>query len=149
MSIISSITSRLLAILRPPAQAPVLFNAEHFIYVKLPGAIGPADRGERYEDRIDPVLAQEGLGSVSGGGSSLGVEGPDGSRAIEFCGIDIDVTDCERARAVLRKLLPVLQAPFGTELHYTRSGVRLQDEYGSAGWVLEMPRTFLHPGWGV
>ena len=74
---------------------------------------------------------------------------PDGSRPIEFCGLDIDVTDLARALVLLRAELPALGAPDGTELHYSAGETRLQDAYSQGHWTLEQPRTFLHPGFGV
>ena len=97
-----------------------------------------------HEDR----LAHERLGHVSGGGLQLGDERPDGTRPIEFCGIDIDVADLGKALVALRKELVALKAPVGTELHYTKAGVRLQDELQPGEWRLERSRSFLHPGFG-
>ena len=147
---ISSFFKSLLPHSRPssPAEADA-FDVEQFIYVKIPGEIGPLDRGEMFEDRIEPVLAERNIGSVSGGGSSLGDARPDGSRPIEFCGIDIDTKVRDEVLAVLRSLLPTLDAPIGTELHYTKDGQKLQDEFAKSGWVLERPRVFQHPGFGV
>ena len=147
-----SISSFFKSLLSPrPSPPPEVnaFDVEQFIYVKIPGEIGPLDRGELFEDKIEPVLAEKSLGSVSGGGSSLGDARPDGSRPIEFCGIDIDTKARDEALAALRSLLPTLNAPVGTELHYTKSGQQLQDELSIGGWVLERPRVFLHPGFGV
>ena len=148
MSISSFLKSLLTSRPSSPAQANA-FDVEQFIYVKIPGEIGPMDRGEMFEDKIEPVLAEKNLGSVSGGGSSLGDARPDGSRPIEFCGIDIDTKSRDEALFVLRSLLPTLDAPIGTELHYTKNGQKLQDEFANNGWVLEKPRVFLHPGFGV
>jgi hypothetical protein len=135
---------------RPSAPPQVnTFDVEQFIYVKIPGEIGPTDRGEMFEDRIEPVLAEKGLGTVSGGGSSLGDARPDGSRPVTFCGIDIDTESRDEALVVLRNLLPSLDAPVGTELHYTRNGLKLQDELSTEGWALEKPRVFEHPGFCV
>ena len=125
------------------------FNIEQFIYIKIPDSIGPIDRGEKYEDKLEALLAAQGLGSISGGGSSLGDPQPDGKRFIEFCGIDVDSTDRDKVRALLRDTLPTLGAPIGTELHYTMAGCRLQDELGDNGWLLEQKRTFLHPGFNT
>jgi hypothetical protein len=124
-------------------------DPECFIYVKLPGNIQPLDRGELFEDRIEPILSEAGLGSISGGGSSLGDSLPDGRRLIEFCGIDIDTSNREAALAALRDLLPKIQAPVGTQLHYTRAGVKLQDEYDGIEWATGRERTFMHPGFNV
>jgi hypothetical protein len=117
--------------------------------VKIPEALMPMDRGPRYEDPIDAALGARGLGCVSGGGSQLGDERPDGTRPIEFCGIDIDVTDLEQARSQLRTMLIELGAPAGTEIHFSIGDRKLQDELRVKGWLLERPRTFLHPGFGI
>jgi hypothetical protein len=130
----------------PPKQS---FDVESFIYIKMPGNIQPMERGELFEDKIDPVLARDNLGTVSGGGSLLSDPRPDGTRVVESCGIDIDVTDLDRALEVLRGLLPQLDAPLGTELHYTQGGAKLQDALTSSGWQLEQSRTDLHPGFGI
>ena len=146
---ISSFFKSLLPSRPTPPQEVNAFDVEQFIYVKIPGDIGPRERGEMFEDKIEPILAERILGSVSGGGSSLGDERPDGSRPIEFCGIDIDTMSRDAALAALRSLLPTLDAPEGTELHYTKNGQKLQDELSKDGWVLGRPRVFLHPGFGV
>jgi len=125
------------------------FDIESFIYIKIPGEIQPLDRGALFEDPIDSALAQANLGATSGGGSSLGDPQPDGSRRIEFCGIDFDATDRDGALVALRTLLPSLSAPLGTELHYTRGGIKLQDVLSVEGWQPGLPRNFLHPGFGV
>jgi hypothetical protein len=148
MPIISFIKSLLPFESSEPAETNA-FDVEQFIYLKIPGNIGPIDRGDLFEDRIEPVLAERNLGSVSGGGSSLGDARPDGSRPISFCGIDIDTTSRDEALVVLRNLLPTLDAPIGTELHYTKNGQKLQDELAAEGWLLEKPRVFDHPGFGV
>lgn len=149
MGIIETIGSWFNGNRKVPEQPAKAFDVENFIYIKIPGNIQPLERGELFEDKIDPVLAQDDLGSVSGGGSSLGDPRPDGTRIIEFCGIDIDATDRDRALTKLRELLPQLNAPVDTELHYTRGGVKLQDALAEGGWVLEMPRQFLHPGFDI
>lgn len=124
------------------------FNVEQFIYVKIPGHIEPIERGE-FEDRISPLLQQANLGEISGGGSLLGDARPDGTRPIEFCGIDIDATDRNAALELLRSLLPTLDVPAGTELHYTRQGARLLDRYAADGWQHGLSRVQLHPGFGI
>lgn len=124
------------------------FDVEQFIYVKIPGHIEPIERGE-IEDRIEPLLQEARLGEISGGGSQLGDARPDGTRPIEFCGIDIDAIDRNAALELLRSLLPTLNVPAGTELHYTRQGIRLLDRYLANGWELELSRTQLHPGFDI
>ncbi len=145
------ILAKLKSVFQPSVGEPASpqLDPEQFIYVKLPGNIQPIQRGAQFEDRIEPVLAEAGLGSVSGGGSSLADPLPDGRRLVAFCGIDIDTPERDAALTVLRDLLPKLEAPAGTELHYTRGGVKLQDEFTGAGWSTGRPRTFLHPGFAV
>ena len=134
---------------RQAANAPGALDPEKFIYIKIPGNIQPLERGELFEDRIEPVLLERGIGSVSGGGSSLGDAGPDGYREVVFCGIDIEAVDRETTLTALRELLPKLNAPAGTEIHYTTGGARSQDVLTRTGWLLHQPRDFLHPGFGV
>jgi hypothetical protein len=134
---------------RQAANAPGALDPEKFIYIKIPGDIQPLERGELFEDRIEPVLQKRGIGSISGGGSSLGDVGPDGHREVVFCGIDIDVVDHEKTLTALREVLPELTAPAGTEIHYTTGGTRRQDVLTPTGWLLRQPRDFLHPGFGV
>ena len=63
--------------------------------------------------------------------------------------MDVELLDLDAGRQALRSLLTKLGAPAGTELHFTRGETKLQDELGPEGWVLEQPRTSLHPGFGV
>ena len=147
MSFISTIKS--LLGLAPPKQELQRFNPEHFIYVKLPGNLMPLDRGAFFEDPIEQALSADNLGTVSGGGSSLGDPLPDGSRVIEFSGIDIDTEQPTQTLELLRELLQKLDAPAGTELHYTRGSSKLQDQLSNTGWRIEQQREFLHPGFGV
>ncbi|HEY5710849.1 MAG TPA: hypothetical protein VIT38_03045 [Allosphingosinicella sp.] len=119
------------------------------IYILLPEPLQPLDRGARYEDPLEAELGVAGLGFVSGGGSSLGDEKPDGSRDIAFCGIDVDAYDLAAARALLREHLPELGCITGTQLHYRDEADQpLQDEYDGAEWRLGQPRTMMHPGFG-
>ena len=119
------------------------------VYVFLPDPLGPIDRGEKYEDPIIDELERLGLGEVTGGGSSLGDLRPDGTRPIESCGIDVDTSDVDATREMLRALLPSLGCPTGTQLHFRNADTPLQDEFDGTAWVLDQHRTMLHPGFGV
>lgn len=125
------------------------FDVEQFVYIKIPDALQPIDRAAIFEDRIDGVLQSNGLGHVSGGGSLLGEIRPDGTRVIEFCGIDVDTTDRDAVLVILRRLLPDLGAPPYTELHYTARGEKLQDRFLGADWTTAETREFLHPGFDI
>ena len=111
------------------------------LYVFLPEPLGPIDRGDKYEDPIIDELERLGLGEVSGAGTSLGDERPDGTRPIVSCGIDVDTDDVAATRAALRALLPKLGCPKGTQLQYSVSGKMLQDEYDGTDWSLENDRS--------
>src|SRR5436853_7197964 len=80
-----------------------------FFYVRIPGNIQPIERGERYEDPLQAALAAEDFGEVTGGGSQMG-EG----KTVEFCGLDVEVTDRERGLCVIRQVMRRLNAPPGT-----------------------------------
>ena len=113
-------------------------NAEpELIYIFLPEALGPMDRGDKYEDPIIDELERLGLGEVSGAGTALGDEQPDGRRPVVSCGIDVDTHDVTATRSALRDLLPRLGCPKGTQLQYEASGKLVQDEYDGADWALE------------
>jgi len=119
------------------------------IYVMIPGAIGPMDRGDLFEDPLDDELQRTGLGHVSGAGSSLGDEQPDGSRQVEFCGIDVEAFDLDKTLEMVRGHLPGLECPPGTQLHYRKNDVPLQDAFDGESWLVGQPRTMMHPGFGT
>ena len=93
-----------------------------FVYIKIPIALGPIDRGERFEDPLQVTLDLEGLGTITGGGSQLSEEDEDGRRAIEFCGLDVDLYDAVKGLPLLRRELVRLQTPSGTMLLYELEG---------------------------
>jgi len=119
------------------------------IYVLLPEALDPIDRGEKYENPISFELSRQSLGEISGGGSQLGNEKPDGTSEIIFCGIDIDTYDVETTRKLLHRVLPELGCLSGTQVHYRSLNQPLLDEFDGVGWSLEKHREMLHPGFGI
>ncbi len=131
------------------SNAEASLNSQRFIYVMIPGDIQPLVRGERFEDPLDDALQAVELGNVSGGGSQLDDPYPDGRPRVAFCGIDIDVVERDRALDVVRGKLTELDAPEGTEIHYTVETVMLQDRFANGAWDRGLPRTFKHPGFGV
>lgn len=110
------------------------------IFVFLPEPLGPIDRGDKYEDPIIDELERLGIGEVTGGGTGMGDEGPDGRREIQSCGIDVETTNVEGARAALRDLLPKLGCPAGTQLQYSVAEIDLQDEFDGNDWQVEQER---------
>lgn len=80
-------------------------DGKHFFYLRIPEDIGPLERGDRYEDPLQDALTAANLGEITGGGSQLG-EG----NSVEYCGIDIVVTDRERGLALIRETMQSLGA---------------------------------------
>ena len=106
-----------------------------FFYVKIPIVADLVDQVGRRADKIDQILRETGIGSVISWGDSLGEKQPNGSRVAAFHRIDIVVNDRAAARLALQAALPVLEVPFGTEIHYTIERMAFMDLYAIAGWV--------------
>ncbi len=132
-----------------PREAGPGLDPEMFVYVMIPGDIQPLMRGERFEDPLIEVLESFSVGSISGGGSQLGEPYPDGRPRVDFCGIDVDVTDRDRALGLIREKLVELNTPCGTEVHYTVGNAKLLDRFVEGRWQEGLPRSFKHPGFGV
>jgi hypothetical protein len=111
----------------------------HFVYVKLPEALMPDERSAKYEEPLGASLEERDLGEVTGGGTQLGEKRADGKRGIEFCGVDVELTDLDRGRALLRKRLVQLGARPGTELQFERGETARVDRLEKSGWVLDRP----------
>jgi hypothetical protein len=80
-----------------------------FFYVRIPGDIQPIERGERFEDPLQAALDAEDLGEVTGGGSQMR-EG----KTVEFCGLDVEVTDRDRGLQIIREVMRRSDPPPGT-----------------------------------
>jgi hypothetical protein len=130
MSIVDTLKKLLL---QPPATRP---RETSLVYVYLPEAIEPDIRFSRYESPLEAELQLSGLGWVSGGGSLLSAELPDGSQEILHVGVDVDALDVSRVRELLRINLPELGCPAGTRLLYEEQGRDLQDEFDGRQWNL-------------
>ncbi len=88
----------------------------HFVYAKIWEAIQPMARGDRYEDPLDAVLYPNGLGEVSGGGSSF-----DKQTGIDYVGVDIELASLSTLDLV-RQVLEQAGAPKGSELQFKEEG---------------------------
>ena len=94
-----------------------------FVFVKIPEAIWPIDRGDKYEEPLEQSLEAASLGEVTGEGEMLSVPDAEGHREIEYCGIDVDLFDPHPGLELLRSELKRLGAPKGTVLEYTLDGI--------------------------
>ena len=83
----------------------------HVILARLYEHIEPIDRGERYEDPLDAVLAQTNIGRVTGGGSQLNELG-----GIQYADIEIELSNLDGALSVVVDALEKAGAPQGSEL---------------------------------
>ena len=137
-----------------PYDHPIFAEADldssgEFVYVKIPEELQPMDRGDKYDDPLLAILEARNAGEVTGGGSGLGDERPDGTRPIEFVGVDVDLTDLASGLPIVRDALVQLGAPDGTEVHYTLGSNKLQDRFTDGNWEIGQEREFLHPGFGI
>ena len=96
-----------------------------FVYAHLNSRIMPVDRGERFEDPLIEALEQNGYGAVSGGGTGQSEDGE-----IEYCGIDLDITDMDRGIPFLIKAFDTLGAPKGSKLQYEVDGQKVEKPFG-------------------
>ena len=103
-----------------------------FVFVQIPESIMPVDRGKKYEDPLDAALKAAKLGEVTGGGSQLGEIRKDGTRGIEWVGIDVEVTDLERGIPFIKSELLRLGAPATTVLEFNRAGAKVKEQIRAA-----------------
>jgi len=109
-----------------------------YMSVIVPGDLDPFDRLYRFSIHVDAELRLAGLGCSVGGGTMFSEEDEDGESEILFCVLDVDATDVDGARALLRLHLPELGCPEDTMIQY---GEDLEDRYDGEDWLLAQPRT--------
>ena len=109
----------------------------NFLYLKVPIAKHVHDQSRDFEDNIDRLLRENGVGSVAGWGDSLGEALANGIRPVAFTRIDVDVTDMTSAIALLHAQLVSLGAPPGTEIHRTLDQRRRKDILAESMWMLD------------
>jgi hypothetical protein len=98
-----------------------------FAYAQLNARIMPIARGERFEDPLTKALQENGFGEVTGGGTSQLKTGE-----IEYCGIDLDLSDAEKGAPFVCKKLAELGAPKGSKLCYEHEGKKVEVPFGIA-----------------
>ncbi len=111
-----------------PAEQPAPSgNDTVFVFVRVPESIQPLDRAAKYEEPLQLALKRAKLGEVTGGGSQLTERKPDGSRDIEWVGIDVELSSLDHGLGFLKQELIRLGAPKGTVLEYERGGKQVED----------------------
>lgn len=121
-----------------PPRLPEAFSAigdpPVFIYLKVPIGRRDADPLHLREEQIDQALRAQAAGAVVGWGQSLGGRPADGRRMPSFTRIDITAPALDAARTALQALLPTLDTPLLTEIHYTRDEQLYMDLLTAEGW---------------
>lgn len=105
--------------------------------IVIPADIDPLERHYRYSIHIDAELRLAGMGCSAGGGT-LFSEGEDEEAETCLSLLDVDATDVDGARAVIRQHLPELGIPAGTLLQWDR----FEDYFDGKNWQLNRPRSF-------
>jgi hypothetical protein len=110
-----------------------------YMTVVIPGDLDPFARHYRFGVYIDAELRFAGLGCSVGGGTLYWEpdEEPDEKPEIACCIMDVDATDVDGARALMRMHLPELGAPEGTLVQYGDC----EDRFDGAAWHLKEPRS--------
>jgi hypothetical protein len=82
------------------------------VVARLNDRAQPLDRGDLYEDPLDDLLRDTGLGAATGGGTQLGENGE-----ISYCDVEIELNDADDE--TLKRIALVLEklgAPKGSKL---------------------------------
>ena len=87
--------------------------------------IEPIDRGERYEDPLDALLAHANIGRVTGGGSQLNELG-----GLAYAEVEIELANLDEALRVVVDALEKAGAPQGSEL-IDMSDSRVLQQFGT------------------
>lgn len=107
-----------------------------YLAVVMPGDLDPFERHYRYTIHLDAELRLTGCG-CSGGGGTLWFEDEDEEPEFACSILDVDATDVNGARALLRLHLPELGAPAGTLVQWGD----LEDRFDGEDWHLAEPRS--------
>jgi hypothetical protein len=113
---------------QPAAVTPPAASEIQFVFVKIPDPVEPLERGSKYEDPLDEALKKEKVGEVTGGGSQLSKPDETGKAAIEWVGVDVDLTDFEKGLPILKRELLRLGAPPATVVEYERNGKSVEEK---------------------
>lgn len=108
--------------------------------VVIPGDVDPIERHYRYSIHLDAELRLTGMGCSQGGGTLFfepDDEDEDEEPEIGFCIMDVEATDVDGAREVIRRHMPELGAPPGTLVQWGD----FEDRFDGATWLLCQPRS--------
>ncbi|NIJ21520.1 hypothetical protein FHS95_003223 [Sphingomonas naasensis] len=113
---------------------------EHMTVV-VPGDLDPFDRHYRFSIHIDAELRLAGFGASTGGGTlyrNVDFESEEaGEDEVVSTILDVEATDVDGARALIRLHMPELGAPAGTLVQYGDH----EDRFDGQQWHLGEPRS--------
>lgn len=118
-------------------------DLEHYEHmtVVVPGDLDPFDRHYRFSIHIDAELRLAGFGSSTGGGtlySNVDFDSEEaGEDEVVSTILDVEATDIDGARALIRLHMPELGAPAGTLVQYGDH----EDRFDGERWHLAEPRS--------
>ena len=98
-----------------------------FAYAKLLDRIDPMERNERYEDPLQEALELRGFGEITGGGTMQQKSGE-----IEYCGIDLSLTELEESVEFVCRFLEERGAAKGSCLELSNDGKNKVVPFGIA-----------------
>jgi hypothetical protein len=110
-----------------------------YMMVVMPGDIDPFERHYRYSVHLDAELRLAGVGCSVGGGTLYfeSDDDDDSEPEIAYCIMDVDATDVDAVRALIRLHMPELGAPAGTLLQWEN----FEDRFDGESWQLRQPRS--------
>lgn len=106
----------------------------HFVYLKVPLASALGRAPERLHDAIEQDLVAAGAGSVLSWGTSLPSVDASEHDPGAFHRVDLGLRQLDAGLEALRARLLAMDAPDGTELHFTESGEALQQVVARGRW---------------
>jgi hypothetical protein len=79
--------------------------------VKIPERLQPLERDEKYGVPLHDLLEQAGVGFVNGGGTKADNQGQ-----IVYCYLDVEVSNLEAGKRLIREFLENRYAPAGSKI---------------------------------
>jgi hypothetical protein len=110
-----------------------------YLFILLPLDLDPFQRTYRFGCHLDAELRLAGVGCSAGGCKLRGDDDEDEDpHDPVYTLLDVDASDVDAARSVLRLHLPELGCPAGTLIHYPHE---LEDRYDGHEWQLAKQRS--------
>jgi hypothetical protein len=89
----------------------------HFLLIKIPQALDPMQREEKYAEPLQEALEGANVGFVNGGGTKTNAD-----NRILYCYLDVELTDLRVGQELIANCLHQCGAPEGTTVTVYRPG---------------------------